>query len=442
MRDELPQRWRIKTLDDVAYWGSGGTPKRTEPTFYGGDIPWAIIGDLTDGPVSSTSTCITEAGLASSSAKWVDEGSILLAMYGSIGKLGIAAIPLTTNQAIAFAKPKESMTGRYLFWYLRSARNELRRHGKGGTQQNISQTVIKSFSIPVAPVEEQQVIVQEIEKQSTRVDAAMALLHRVKANLNRNRASLLQAASTGRLPTENDQGSSLQAPNEQTESEASALLDDLPPEWDTLSLREAGEVVTGSTPSKSNQSFYGGDVPFFKPTDLNAGYQVADARDTLTESGASAARLLPERAVLVTCIGATIGKTGFSRVRGATNQQINALITDEESVLPEWAYWVLSGPLGQRQIQESSSSTTLPILNKSRFEKILLPVPHLSVQVALVEEIEKNMSLIDALEMIVVANLRRGESLRQAILHRAFSGELVGADRGMATSVGMESSSP
>ena len=115
MSKDLPPGWRLTTLDDVAEWGSGGTPKRTEPTFYGGQIPWAIIGDLTEGPVTDTSTCITEAGLENSSAKWVEPGSVLLAMYGSIGKLGLAAIPLTTNQAIAFAQPKDGLSAKYLF---------------------------------------------------------------------------------------------------------------------------------------------------------------------------------------------------------------------------------------------------------------------------------------------------------------------------------------
>jgi type I restriction enzyme S subunit len=75
----------------------------------------------------------------------VEEGSILLAMYGSIGKLGIAGTRLTTNQAIAFAKP-ETNNSKYLFYYLMSQRSNLLNIGSGATQQNISQTVIVSHT--------------------------------------------------------------------------------------------------------------------------------------------------------------------------------------------------------------------------------------------------------------------------------------------------------
>src|SRR5690606_21179918 len=85
----------------------------------------------------------------------------------------------------------------------RAQRNALVSLGKGGTQQNISQTVIKSFPFVLAPVPEQRRIVAEIEKQFTRLDAAVAALERARANLKRYRASVLAAACEGRLvPTE------------------------------------------------------------------------------------------------------------------------------------------------------------------------------------------------------------------------------------------------
>src|SRR5438552_10018974 len=96
----LPTGWASTFLGDPFSWGSGGTPLRSREMSYGGNIPWVVIGDLNDGLVTETSEYITTAGLATSSAKWVEDGAVLLAMYGSIGKLGIAGRRLTTNQAI------------------------------------------------------------------------------------------------------------------------------------------------------------------------------------------------------------------------------------------------------------------------------------------------------------------------------------------------------
>ena len=108
-------------------------------------------------------------GLTKSSAKWTATGSILLAMYGSIGKLGIAGTALTTNQAIAHTHPRP-LPSRYLFWYLGSVRSELIGLGKGGTQKNISQTVIKTISFPLAPLPEQHRIVAKIESLFVRLE--------------------------------------------------------------------------------------------------------------------------------------------------------------------------------------------------------------------------------------------------------------------------------
>ena len=149
---ELPEGWAWTTLGECFRWRSGGTPSRTITEYYNGGIPWAVIGDLNDGLVKGTQTSISEEGLTKSSAKWAATGSVLLAMYGSIGQLGIAGTALTTNQAIAHTHPRP-LPSRYLFWYLRSVRSELIGLGKDGTQKNISQTVIKTilFSPRSAP---------------------------------------------------------------------------------------------------------------------------------------------------------------------------------------------------------------------------------------------------------------------------------------------------
>ncbi len=170
-----PDGWIWTTLGDAFRWGSGGTPKSDIAHYYGGPIPWLVIGDLTDGLINEATNSITQQGLENSSARWVEPGFILVAMYGSIGKLGIAGKRLTTNQAIAFTNP-DPIVSKYLFWYLRACRRDLNNLGKGGTQQNISQTVIKAFPFPLAPLPEQHRIVAAIEEQFTRLDAAVAAL--------------------------------------------------------------------------------------------------------------------------------------------------------------------------------------------------------------------------------------------------------------------------
>ena len=196
----LPASWKVAKLEDVARWGSGGTPKRTVPRYFGGDIPWVVIGDLADGPVSGSTTYITREGLANSSAKWVAPGSVLVAMYGSIGKLGLTTRRLTTNQAIAFAMPRDGVvSSKYLFWYLRAIRRELVASGRGGTQQNISQTTLKPLPISLPSLSQQGEVVEQLESQVTRIDAIETALRSVQRRLKVLHSSILHAAWDGTI---------------------------------------------------------------------------------------------------------------------------------------------------------------------------------------------------------------------------------------------------
>ena len=158
-------KWERVSLGSIGKWGSGGTPLRSEPQYYGGSIPWLVIGDLNDGIVTSASTFITEKGLANSSARMLSKGVLLIAMYGSIGKLGITGIECTTNQAIAFCKPDPKRADlRYLFHTIKGIQPALLARGQGLAQKNISQTILKAWEINLPPLDEQRRIVAKVDE--------------------------------------------------------------------------------------------------------------------------------------------------------------------------------------------------------------------------------------------------------------------------------------
>lgn len=274
----LPQAWAVARLEEVAGWSSGGTPKAGTSEYYGGPVPWAIIGDLNDGRVSTTASTITEAGLANSSAKVVGPGTVLVAMYGSIGKLGIADIAMATNQAIACAVPNELVTREWLFWWLRFQRHELLAAGKGGTQTNISQTVLKAWPIPLAPRSEQERIVAAIEEAFSKLDAGEAGLRTVRRLLKRMRDAVLSAAVTGRL-----------VPQDPTDIPAAKLLadlgveraseppEDLPATWTTVRL---GDLVSEPLANGKSVRSRPGGFPVLRLTCLKGGgIDLAERKD-------------------------------------------------------------------------------------------------------------------------------------------------------------------
>ncbi len=200
----LPSEWKHVTLADVADWTSGGTPSSKDTSLYGGDIPWIVIGDLTESVVLTTEKTITKKGLDSSSAKILPPGTVMVAMYGaSIGRTGVMGKEMATNQAIACGTPKEGVIlGDYLLYYLQSQKQEFIYAGKGGAQPNISQGVVKGWNIPLPPLVEQQIIIDQIDNQLSHLKRAnedTEILMRESASLRR---SLLQAAFTGQLTKE------------------------------------------------------------------------------------------------------------------------------------------------------------------------------------------------------------------------------------------------
>lgn len=168
------------TLGEVAEWGSGGTPRRGNPEYFGDGTPWLSISDLNDGIVYEAKESLTPAGIDHSSAKVVPPGTVFIAMYGSIGKLGVAGKEMCTSQAIAFARPHSDALDRdYLFYYLLYQRPVLIGLGRGGTQSNIGQKDLKNLSIPLPPLEEQRRLCGKFNYIDSKKNDAVETLNRI-----------------------------------------------------------------------------------------------------------------------------------------------------------------------------------------------------------------------------------------------------------------------
>ena len=202
---------------------------------------------------------------------------------------------------------------------------------------------------------------------------------------------------------------------------------EVPDNWVWTIVGEVGEVITGSTPSKDIAEYYGGDIPFYKPTDLDLGINTNSASDTLTIEGYNLSRKLPVGSILVTCIGATIGKTGLISTEGACNQQINAIIPSS-LITSTFLYYSCISEYFQKEIRNHASATTLPILNKNNFTKLLIPLPPLSEQQRIVKEIERWFALIDQIEQDKVDLQTIIKQTKSKILDLAIHGKLVPQD--------------
>ncbi|WP_323957882.1 restriction endonuclease subunit S [Aeromonas caviae] len=188
--------WKKVTLDSVADMNSGGTPKSSIEEYYGGDIPWVSIADMTKHGkwISSTERNISELGLANSSARLYPENTILYAMYASIGECSIAKVPLCSSQAILGIRPKKSLYFEFLYFFLVSLKDEIKLQGQQGTQANLNAGMVKGFSLRLPCIEEQQKIADVLST----TDQEIAALQQKLDALKQEKKALMQQLLTGK----------------------------------------------------------------------------------------------------------------------------------------------------------------------------------------------------------------------------------------------------
>lgn len=196
----VPGNWCWTRMENIAQWGSGGTPSRKIPSYYHGTIPWVKTGELNDDYIFETEEHISDEAITHSSAKLFPINTVAIAMYGAtIGRVGILGVESTTNQACACGVASLAVYFKYLFYYACSEKDHFVNKGKGGAQPNISQEIIKSHEIPLPPLPEQHRIVARIESLFTKLDEAKEKVQAVVDGFELRKSAILHKAFTGEL---------------------------------------------------------------------------------------------------------------------------------------------------------------------------------------------------------------------------------------------------
>lgn len=191
--------WKEKRFDDetILKMTSGGTPNRGNKSFYNGNILWLKSGELQDNmDIRESEEKISEEAIKKSSAKIFPKGTVLFAMYGATaGKIGILGVEASTNQAVAGMIPvSDKLEKKFLYYFLMKKREEIVSKAWGGAQPNLSQTILKTFSIPLPSPAEQQKIVKCLDALSEKIRQAAELQKLQLEDLKKLEKSYLREA--------------------------------------------------------------------------------------------------------------------------------------------------------------------------------------------------------------------------------------------------------
>ena len=417
---QIPENWCWTFLSNVADWGSGGTPSRKNPDYYGGYIPWIKTGELEDGYIFDSEEKITEDAVAHSSAKLFPIDSVLIAMYGAtIGKTAILGIPATTNQACACARCRDVLNNKYLFYYLRSQKDTFIAKGKGGAQPNISQDIIRNHMIPLPPLAEQKRIVEQIESLFSKLDMAREKAEFVISCFEERMVAIIHKAFEGVLTRKWREVNNVSCDS-----------------WKMVPLKNCGRWFGGGTPATSVGAYWEkGDIPWITSKDMKDRV-IEDSIMHITMAGVenSSANYCDEPAVLFVMRSGILRRVFpvcMVNRPFTVNQDLKACVP---AMNQDYLYWFCTGYEKDIRDKCMKSGTTVESVEAKKLMDYEVPVASANEQTEVVKQIESLINKEESVKELAKNVIEKIDAMKKLILAKAFRGEL-------GTNISLEESS-
>lgn len=397
---KIPSNWCWIRLENIAEWGSGGTPSRKRKEYYNGNIPWIKTGELNNGYIFNSEEKITELGLKNSSAKLYPINTVIIAMYGAtIGKVGILSIEATTNQACACAIVYKNILFKYVFHYLIYQKEAFINKSKGGAQPNLSQEIIKKHEIPLPPIKEQQRIVNRIESLFAKLDRAKELIENTLAQFEQNKMAILHKAFTGELTAKWRKENNIDLSS-----------------WKKYELKEVFKVVK----DKYNPQIENQIVNYIGLENIET------SKGIINKNNSSEVKSIKTKFkkddVLYGKLRPYLNKHDVVNFDGICSTDILVFRFDNINTAKYINYY-FNLPMFIQYAVENSSGINLPRVSEKTISKYKISLPIIEEQQEIVNILDKLLAKYNKIKNLE-QQLEKIELLKKAILAKAFRGEL------------------
>lgn len=425
---EIPDSWEWCKLGWIGDWGAGATPAKGNPDFYNnGTIPWLRTGELNNGFVYDSEIKVTPKALEKCSLRMCEIGDVLIAMYGAtIGKVAIAGIKLTTNQACCACTPY-GVYNKYLLYYLMASKKTFTEMGEGGAQPNISREKIIAFPFALPPLAEQHRIVAKIEELLPKVEEygkAQDALNKLNTELpERLKKSILQEAIEGRLVPQdpNDEPASvllakIRKEKEQLVKEGKLKKKDLietpisddeipfdiPDSWEWCRVKTILNVYSARRVHEKDWRSSG--IPFYRAREIGKLADTGSVNNDLfidktlyEEFSKSGVPLAGD--LMVTAVG-TLGKTYIVKEGEVFYYKDGSVLcfNNRFHMDAKFLKYYIESPAFIEQYANESQGTTVATLTMVRVNEYLIPLPPIAEQHRIVEKLEQLLDEIDKLK--------------------------------------------
>ena|SRR5665648_54876 len=385
----IMNKWKRCKLGDVAIRvTSGGTPSTKQTEYYGGSIPWLNTKEIKNCRIRKTEKYITEQGLGNSSAKWIDENSVIVAMYGATaGKVAINKIPLTTNQACCnITIDYEKSDYNYLFYLLLNSFDKLDQMTSGAAQQNLNVGIISKLDIILPSLPEQRAIASVLSSLDDKID----LLHRQNKTLETMAETLFKQW----------------------------FLEEAEEDWKVKNIGNVLQTVLGGTPSTSKPEYWDGNIPWINSGEVN-NFRILQGTKYITEFGLqkSNTKLLPKGTTVLAITGATLGQVSLLEINTCANQSVVGVIPNEN--LPkEYVFLWMKHKIKEIILNETGGAQ--PHINKNDINETEIVIPD-------EKSMKRGIEIINPMFKKITKNsfqILTLEKLRDTLLPKLMSGEV------------------
>ena len=416
---DIPETWKWVRLRDIGFTQTGNTPSKTHSEYFGSYIPFIGPGDIDNSIINYLNKGLSSEGLKF--GRMATKNSILqVCIGGSIGKCCLIDRDVCFNQQINAIYPSIS-DKKFVFHLLNSPyfKNFMIDNAGGTATPIINRTVWDSIIIPLPPLAEQKRIVKKIEELLPLVDSYEKAWKRLE-ELNKKfpldmQKSILQEAIQGKLVKQRKEEGTGEELFKEIQNEKQKLIEegklkkqkalseitedeipfDIPETWKWVRLRDIGFTQTGNTPSKTHSEYFGSYIPFIGPGDIDNSI-INYLNKGLSSEGLKFGRMATKNSILQVCIGGSIGKCCLIDRDVCFNQQINAIypsISDKKFV-----FHLLNSPYFKNFMIDNAGGTATPIINRTVWDSIIIPLPPLAEQKRIVKKIEELLPLCERLK--------------------------------------------
>lgn len=392
----MKQGWEIKKLKDVILEiKDGGTPSRTKPEYFGGNVNWCVVKDILP-EIHSTKETLTELGLSKCSAKVWPINSVIISLGATIGQVGIAKIPVATKQGISGIIVNEKLVKpELLVYYLNFKKEFIQNAATGATIKEIRPSKLAEIlEFPLPPLPEQQRIVAFL-------DEAFAAIARAKAHAEQN----------------------LQNAKALFESYLQGVFSS--GEWEKKQLKELTTILGDGlhgTPKYSTD----GEYYFINGNNLSDGkIEIkGNTKQVDVSEYHKHKKTLTDRTVLVS-INGTLGNVAFYNGEKIILGKSACYFNLKETVDKGFIKYVLSSRYFLDYAHREATGATIKNVSLKSMRQFEVPFPPLETQQTIVRQLDALRAETQRLEAVYRQKLEDLEELKKSVLAKAFRGELL-----------------